>query len=128
MIYQQVTLSGDAEWPKVADAMIEAHQNLGADSRAFVIDDIVGEVNKFSQAVFELMEAVFGYLYAKLCPVESKLPCGFYKGLLYERYVAPGAVLSFASGRCFSKVWFESEAGHQCPMRHRCGAYRPDES
>jgi hypothetical protein len=24
MIYQQVTLSDDAEWPKVADAMIEA--------------------------------------------------------------------------------------------------------
>jgi len=24
MICQQVTLSGDAEWPKVADAMIEA--------------------------------------------------------------------------------------------------------
>ncbi len=24
MIYQQVTLSGDAEWPKVADAVIEA--------------------------------------------------------------------------------------------------------
>jgi len=23
-IYQQVTLSGDDEWPKVADAMIEA--------------------------------------------------------------------------------------------------------
>src|SRR6266851_301177 len=26
MICQQVTLSGDAEWPKVADAVIEAHQ------------------------------------------------------------------------------------------------------
>jgi hypothetical protein len=24
MIYQQVTLSGDAEWPKVADAVSEA--------------------------------------------------------------------------------------------------------
>ena len=24
VIYQQVTLSGDAEWPKVADAVIEA--------------------------------------------------------------------------------------------------------
>ena len=24
MLYQQVTLSGDAEWPKVADAVIEA--------------------------------------------------------------------------------------------------------
>ena len=27
MICQQVTLSGDAEWPKVADAVIEAHQH-----------------------------------------------------------------------------------------------------
>ena len=26
MIYQQVTLSGDDEWPKVADAMIEAEE------------------------------------------------------------------------------------------------------
>src|SRR5712691_5350592 len=28
MICQQVTLSGDAEWPKVADAVIEAHYLL----------------------------------------------------------------------------------------------------
>ena len=28
MIYQQVTLSGDAEWPKVADAVIEAPKPL----------------------------------------------------------------------------------------------------
>src|SRR6266849_5240018 len=28
MIYQQVTLSGDAEWPKVADAVIEAISEL----------------------------------------------------------------------------------------------------
>ena len=27
MIYQQVTLSGDAEWPKVADAVIEARSS-----------------------------------------------------------------------------------------------------
>jgi len=29
MICQQVTLSGDAEWPKVADAVIEAGNNMG---------------------------------------------------------------------------------------------------
>src|SRR5216683_229918 len=28
MIYQQVTLSGDAEWPKVADAVIEAPMSV----------------------------------------------------------------------------------------------------
>src|SRR3989442_2940901 len=30
MICQQVMLSGDAEWPKVADAVIEAHFCTGA--------------------------------------------------------------------------------------------------
>lgn len=110
-----------------ASVITYAHQNLGTDARAFIINDIVGEVNEFARSVFELMEAIFGYLCAKLCPVERKLPCGFYKGRLYERYVAPGPDLSFASGRCFSRVWFESEAGCECPMRHRCGAYRPDE-
>ena len=29
MIYQQVTLSGEAEWPKVADAVIEAQSAMG---------------------------------------------------------------------------------------------------
>ena len=28
MLYQQVTLSGDAEWPKVADAVIEAEYEV----------------------------------------------------------------------------------------------------
>src|SRR5215471_12640892 len=31
MICQQVTLSGDAEWPKVADAVIEALDPIGVD-------------------------------------------------------------------------------------------------
>ena len=28
MICQQVTLSGEADWPKVADAVIEAHEQV----------------------------------------------------------------------------------------------------
>jgi hypothetical protein len=35
MIYQQVTLSGDAEWPKVADAMIEARLSLSKSPLGF---------------------------------------------------------------------------------------------
>jgi hypothetical protein len=34
MIYQQVTLSGDAEWPKVADAVIEALQHISVHMRS----------------------------------------------------------------------------------------------
>src|SRR5215471_13335916 len=32
MICQQVTLSGDAEWPKVADAVIEARDGMVSDA------------------------------------------------------------------------------------------------
>jgi hypothetical protein len=36
MICQQVTLSGDAEWPKVADAVIEA-EKIGSDIRDLIV-------------------------------------------------------------------------------------------
>ena len=36
MICQQVTLSGEAEWPKVADAMIEAPHSPSLFGRALV--------------------------------------------------------------------------------------------
>ena len=39
MICQQVPLSGDAEWPKVADAVIEAALLLRAQGRAAVFLD-----------------------------------------------------------------------------------------
>jgi hypothetical protein len=40
MICQQVTLSGDAEWPKVADAVIEASGYM----RAVVILELSHEI------------------------------------------------------------------------------------
>ena len=41
MICQQVTLSGAAEWPKVADAVIEADLWLLLDSRVVGCADVV---------------------------------------------------------------------------------------
>ena len=41
MICHQVTLSSDAEWPKVADAMIEAPPDLVVKSQAVDIVEII---------------------------------------------------------------------------------------
>src|SRR2546428_7658812 len=40
MICQQVTWSGDAEWPKVADAVIEAHFATDPDMHAAAVVDV----------------------------------------------------------------------------------------
>jgi hypothetical protein len=39
MICQQVTLSGDAEWPKVADAVIEAGKGMNKQNAGAPNDD-----------------------------------------------------------------------------------------
>ena len=42
MICQQVTLSGEAEWPKVADAVIEAQYPLSGLGGQVTIDSFLG--------------------------------------------------------------------------------------
>ncbi len=88
-------------------------------------DDIVTEVNADSVAVRKLIEDVFAHLCTLLEPVPRKVVCGIYKARFYEREITPGPTLTFASGRCLSRQWFEKEAGHECPLRQRCPAYEP---
>jgi hypothetical protein len=60
MIYQQVTLSGDAEWPKVADAVIEAlgidiakrvFHAVGMDERGKIVLRVVLQICTFPPCV-----------------------------------------------------------------------------
>lgn len=89
----------------------------------FLIEDIVEKINELSITVIQLTNDVFGYLYSQLELVDHRVVCGQYMGRLYERAVAPEKALSFDSGTCLSKTWFENEPGLECPMRYKCGAY-----
>ena len=99
------------------------HMGLGTEARAMVIDDIVGQVNDLAKHVSHLVEGVFKHLYARLEPAERRLVCGMYNGRVYERLVNPELALTFDSGRCFSKAWFEKEPSLACPLKEQCGAF-----
>jgi hypothetical protein len=86
-------------------------------------DDIVAEVNADAVAVRKLMEEAFSHLCSQLESIPRKVICGTYKARFYEREITPGPGLTFASGRCLSREWFEKESGHECPLRTNCGAY-----
>jgi hypothetical protein len=100
------------------------HGGLGSATRALVIEDVVAELNQHRASVSGLVEDVFRSLYSKLEPVERTAFCGIYKGRFYQREVAPTADLTFNSGRCKSRTWFEKEPGYECPLRQNCGAYQ----
>jgi hypothetical protein len=102
------------------------HSELGTGTRVMVVEDVVGKVNEFARNVSDLVEVVFSHLYLRLELVERRLICGIYKGRAYERLVKPESVLTFDSGRCSSKTWFEREAGLECPLQDQCGAYHRD--
>jgi hypothetical protein len=99
------------------------HRLTDADGRAMIIGDIVGYCNQTYLLIRDLTTWLFSELYRQLEPVERKTPCGFYKGRLYERMVAPSATLSFADGRCLSATWFSSTPELACPLRAQCDAY-----
>jgi hypothetical protein len=99
------------------------HVGLGSETRAFVIEDVITEMNYHYQAVSALTQVVYQHLFSRLDPVPQKKMCGMYKGRGYAREVAPTLDLSFNSGSCLSRSWFENEPGFECPMRERCGAY-----
>lgn len=102
------------------------HGGLGTGSRAMVVEDIVDRVNGFAAGVLRVAEAVFAHLYSNLESDERQIMCGIYKGRIYERLVKPEARLTFNSGQCFSKSWFDLAPGFECPLRSRCGAYHAD--
>jgi hypothetical protein len=104
--------------------VVYMHSGLGSPTKALVIEDVGVELNRHFTAVSELVETIFQSLFSKLQPVPRPVVCGFYKGRIYQREVAASQDLSFNSGTCSSRSWFESEAGYECPLRQRCGAYQ----
>ena len=100
------------------------HAGLGSATRALVIEDVIVELNQHWKSVSELIEVIYGSLFSKLQPVVRTAICGIFKGRVYQREVAPSGDLTFHSGSCKSRSWFEKETGYECPLRQNCGAYK----
>jgi hypothetical protein len=99
------------------------HSGLGTKSHALVLDDIVVHLNELADAVRGVVDAICRHLYDGLDKIERNVTCGIHQFLMYERRVRPEAVLTFHSGTCLSRTWFDKESGVKCPMRMKCGAY-----
>ena len=104
------------------------HARLRNADGPLIMEDVIGEVNEFYRNVSSLVNELFSFFYAQLEPVDVKVVCGFFKGRVYERVVTLGEDLSFNSGKCFSRSWFERGENPLCPLKDSCGAYKATEA
>lgn len=88
-----------------------------------VIKSIDIKINKFLEEILDFLDDIYDYFYKELDVIEKEIVCGFYKGRCYQRIVKPENILTFDSGICMSKNWFEKNENFKCPMRKTCGAY-----
>jgi hypothetical protein len=97
--------------------------SLGDGGTSHVIPDIVAHLNSLAQSTFTVLRDYFDFHYQRLEQIESKLLCGMYRGRGYMRRVKPEPDLSFSSGVCEARQWFDGEPSFRCPLADSCLAY-----
>jgi hypothetical protein len=115
---------GTCHWDPKTGTIVYMHGGLGSASKAHVIDDFPKALSDWYAKVYELVQCVFRLLGDQLTSVERSVVCGFYRGRVYERKVALTADMTFHSGACLSRSWFDKSGEvDRCPVRGSCGAY-----
>lgn len=100
-----------------------SHGGLGTPTRAYSMEDVMEEIQKYEAAVENFLNIIFGTLNATLEDEETEQFCGIFNYRVYERFVSPREARDFNSGRCKSYEWFEDDDNPTCPLTDRCGAY-----
>lgn len=115
---------GSCHWDSKADKIFYMHDGLGSASKAHVIDDVSKMLSDMHASVYRLIQRVFEILADQLVALERVVPCGIYRGRFYQRKVALTPDITFHSGNCQSRQWFDKpEESDKCPLRGYCGAY-----
>ena len=92
-------------------------------NRAFVVEDIVEDIERWRSGSSTLRDVVFTVLCSLFEQEQLFQPCGMYKARMYVRFVIPTEKLTFGDGFCVSRKWFMNEAELKCPLRDKCRAF-----
>lgn len=88
------------------------------------VDDFYVYIENHFTNVNEFLGKVYRGLNSTLKDDETWQGCGFYKSLLYSRYVRPSEAVNIHGGRCDAYIWFLEEDKPTCPLVSTCGAYK----
>lgn len=96
---------------------------LGTLTNALALDNVWGEIGRYTDAVNGLLGVIFHELNITLKDERAEKVCGVYAERIYQRFVSPMEAVDFHGGVCKSYEWFEKPENPTCPRSGECGAY-----
>jgi hypothetical protein len=99
------------------------HFGLGTETRAFIIDDIIGWINTYIEHVNTLLNEICKFWLNQLEPREVLEMCGFHNGRFMGRAIVITEPVTQDSGLCIFRHMYEEEPELACPLRFTCAAY-----
>lgn len=99
------------------------HTDMKVGEMCLIIDDIFSWLATTWDEVNRFIGSVFVHLNATLQDGQVMQMCGVVEGRILMRVVSAHEPLSFDSGVCMSRHWFDRPDEPSCPFKDRCGAY-----
>jgi hypothetical protein len=100
------------------------HYGLKPDGKPLEIEDVFGWLETMAGHVNAFLGAVFHHLNGNLKDTPIMEPCGMVESRILMRQLSPAGQITFDSGTCMSRIWFELPENPTCPFKDHCGAYR----
>ena len=104
--------------------IVYTHFSMRVGGQPLQVSDLMGEIAQLTDDVNRFMGELFRALNELLRPTHADVLCGFFNGgRAYMRRIANERPITFDSGSCLSREWFDSDSTARCPFAANCGAY-----
>jgi hypothetical protein len=100
------------------------HFGLKPGGKPLEIADVFGWLETMAGHVNAFLGIVFQHLNGTLKDTPVMEPCGMVEGRILMRQLSPAGRITFDSGTCMSRIWFDLPENPTCPFKDHCGAYR----
>lgn len=107
-----------------SDAVTYMHQGISKGGQPLVIEDILAHAADLCEKINQFLGEVFHYLNSELKPSEIDVPCAVAYGRIYMRRLSSQRPVTFQSGNCNSRQWFDADEAYRCPLANGCDAYK----
>jgi hypothetical protein len=100
------------------------HFGLKPGGKPLKIADVFGWLETTAGLVNAFLGPVFHHLNGTSHDTPIMEPCGMVAGRMLMRQISPAGQITFDSGICQSRVWFDLPENPTCPFKDHCGAYK----
>lgn len=114
---------GNCHLDRATKVIFYMHQDIMKAGKTLVIDNIIEHAIVLCKSVEAFLKQVFAYLNTQLKPYVVDEVCGIFYSRVYTRTLPSATPITWDSGTCTARHWFDKEAQRRCPFADSCGAY-----